>query len=175
MDAILEVFYQHQAWISGSYVRERIVRKDENSPVSDVDILVEYKNLDPLLEALVEKFRASYYEIDRDEKEPLAHIDLTIGEYKFDIFSCEDHTYLSPPDLDVNTLCWTGSELVSWFDYSYFTMPYSFDLDSIRERCLQKQAIALTEEWDCDLPGFQEEINQRVQKLRDRGWSILNL
>lgn len=95
-------------------------------------------------------------------------------DYIIDVFSCEDDCYLSPPDVDVNTICWDGTEFVTWFEYTYEDEQYysnSFDIDDIIERCKNKEAIALTREWiSDDDPTYMKE---RLDKLRTKGWNIV--
>lgn len=181
LSEILEVVYKHHAWLSGSYVRERIVRQDADSPLGDIDILMEYKDLDPLLAELTDKFASCYYEIDRNEEDEIAHIDLKTNainwpdmeQVQLDIFVCPGYSYLTAPDADVNTLCWTGQEVVSWFkdDFQFVDQDADFSLEAIIERCKRKEAVALNSEW---LPEYYHEVKERVDKLVKRGWTILN-
>ncbi len=177
---IFSDIFAYKGWISGSYVREKIIRQDEESSVGDIDILIPFEYFDLLKKTLIEKYKAKYEMIDYDEKESIAHFHFFVGEYTLDIFSCEDHCYLSPPDADVNTLCWTGSKFVSWFligdavkenERLYSTL---FDINSVIERCRKKEAIALTKEWEFMGKEFGVEMKERVNKLVSRGWKILN-
>lgn len=180
LNTVLADIFAHNGWLSGSYVRERLIRKDGTSTIGDIDVLIPFKHFNKLKKTLVEKHNAKYEIIDYNQKERIAHFNFFIGGYTFDIFSCEDHCYLSPPDVDVNTLCWTGSQFVSWFftngvgeeNQQLYSVP--FDVNSIIERCQKKEAIALCKEWKFMGDEFGKEIQERVDKLASRGWTILN-
>jgi len=184
LNTVLADIFAHDGWLSGSYVRERLIRKDGDSIIGDIDVLIPFKHFNKLKKTLVEKHNAKYEIIDYNKKESIAHFHFFIGEYTFDVFSCEDHCYLSPPDVDVNTLCWTGSEFKSWFftdgvvEENQQLYSVLFDGNSIIERCRKKEAIALSKEWN----SFTQELNKefteqgrhRVAKLVAKGWKILN-
>jgi len=170
LEEVFNVFFSHNARISGSYVREKLVRKDEDYEIRDIDIVVPFKHLPALLENLKNKFKSfeiSEDVLDWDEKEPTAHIELTIGGILFDIFSCEDHCYLSPPDFDVNLLCWTGREFTVWSNYFF----EEYDLGSIEdiiERAKRKEALIIEGEWN--LPS--KHLERRIEKLTSKNWKV---
>jgi hypothetical protein len=186
---ILNDIYAHDGWLSGSYVRERLVRQDMTTPVGDIDVIVTYPNLDSLTRMLIDKYDATFDTLDLNEDDGIAHYHFYIGEYTFDLFFNEDHSYLSPPDVDVNTLCWTGTEFTTWYIFSvdgekYYRTGFrvdtrsdeeyyaaQFDIDSIIQRAKHTEAVALTREWD---PDDYERMRARVMKLVNRGWTILN-
>lgn len=170
---ILDDIYANDGWLSGSYVRERLVRQDMTTPVGDIDVIATVPYLDSLSYTLEHKYKATVDTLFEDVG--MAHYHFIIGEYTFDIFFNDDHSYLSPPDVDVNTLCWTGKEFTTWFPFSEADDLYysaSFDINSIMDRARKKEAIAMTREWDN--PDYYDEMNKRVMKLVNRGWTILN-
>ncbi len=178
-DMFSDIFTRN-GWISGSYVREKIIRGDDKSSVSDIDILIPFEYFDLLKKRPTEKYNARHELIDYNKEESIAHSHFFIGEYILDIFSCTDHCYLSPPDVDVNTLCWTGSKFVSWFligdavkenEQLYSVL---FDINSVVKRCLKKEGIAFTKEWEFIGKEFEVKMKERVNKLVTRGWKILN-
>lgn len=91
-----------------------------------------------------------------------------------DIFSSEAYEYLSPPDFDVNTLCWTGEEFTIWYpvrEGEGELYGYALDVDSIVKRVLRKEALAMVFEWsDFD----KDYMPDRFYKLVNKGWKILN-
>jgi uncharacterized protein YkvS len=180
LNDIFADIFTNNGWISGSYVREKIIRKDVNSLISDIDILIPFRNFNLLKKTLIEKYSAKYEIIDYNKKDLIAHFHFIIGDYMLDVFSCQDHCYLSPPDVDVNTICWNGSNFVSWFltddviNESQELYSALFDINSVIDRCKKKDAIALTKEWDFMGKEFNDEIKGRVNKLVRNGWNILN-
>ena len=104
----------------------------------------------------------------------IAHTQLYFGEIVIDIFSSESYEYLSPPDFDVNMLCWTGSEYTIWYpvrEGDEELHGYHFDIDSIIQRVMSKEAVAMIGEWR---EGDESEIIERYNKLVSKGWLILN-
>lgn len=161
-------------WFSGSFVRERLVREDMNIDIKDIDILIPFDKFKSLKKILVEKHKATYDKLCYDKEDTTAHYHFYIQNYIIDVFSCEDYSYLSPPDVDVNTICWDGEDFITWFNYTEEDEEYYseyFDVDDIIERCKNKKAIAMTREWISD--DDNEYMKPRLDKLRNNGWTII--
>lgn len=128
------------------------------------------------------KYKVSKCVLAHNPEEPLAHYRFHVaderpGAWMLDVFACEDHSYLSPPDTDVNTLCWTGKEFIPWYifgekDRNLYGM--SFAIEEILARGRRKEAVAMVGEWDSEVEEWTEEARERVMKLEEQGWKILN-
>lgn len=174
MEEVLSDIVVHGGWLSGSFVRERLVREDMTVDIKDIDVLIPFSKFKSLKRCLVDKNGATYDKLRYDKEDNIAHYNFYIKDKIIDVFSCESYCYLSPPDVDVNTICWNGEEFVTWFEFSLEDEEYYseyFDVDDIIERCKNKIAIAMTREWISDDNSYMEE---RLDKLRNKGWNIIN-
>jgi len=182
LEELFNLIFDCNGWLSGSYVRERIIRQDQDSEVGDIDITIPFEYFDELYELLHLNYEVREESLDYDEEGRTALMTFRISTYYFDINSCEDYSYLTYPDVDVNTLCWDGENVTSWLDYNEFdyykTNTYSFDIKDIVERCKRKECIALVDEWPNNNRKnnikYLNDIMERVNKLKNRGWKILN-
>lgn len=171
---ILQDIISSGAWLSGSYVRDVLIRKDPRYFIKDIDILIPFDMHEELVKLLVSKYQLEEIVLSYFFEEKVAHTHLYLGEIVFDIFSSEGYEYMSPIDFDVNALCWTGSSYTIWYpvsdtdeqDYGYF-----FDVDSIIERALDKEAIAMIKDWVGD---DLDDMIIRYNKMISKGWTIIN-
>ena len=163
-----------EGWIAGSYVRDVLVRQDPNYVIRDLDVLIPFELHKKLVTTLMKKYNLDQEVLDYNPDEHIIHTELDSGTVIIDIFSSEEYEYLSPPDFDVNTLCWTGEKFTIWYpvrDNEEELYKYPLDVDSIKQRALANEAIAMMGEWsDFD----KEYMIQRFYKLANKGWSILN-
>ena len=191
LSQIQQDIVSYQGWISGSYVRDVFVRQDPTYVIRDIDVLIPFALHKMLVGVLTRKYKLVKRPIDWDPDEEIAHTELQYGEIVIDIFSSEGYEYLSPPDFDVNTLCWTeqssanpsktrcwtGKEFTIWYPGHYGEPSddefygYPFDVNSIIQRAQRKEAVAMTREWIKGDP----EMWVRLNKLQSKGWTILNL
>jgi hypothetical protein len=176
MEEVLSDIIVYGGWLSGSFVRERLVREDMNIDIKDIDVLITFDKFKSLKRMLIDKHGATYTKLCYDKVDIIAHYNFYLYDKIIDVFSCDGYCYLSPPDVDVNTICWNGEEFITWFNFSEdcFSEDFyseSFDIDDMIERCKNKTAIAMTNEW------IQDEDNsymkKRLDKLRDKGWTII--
>jgi hypothetical protein len=166
LQRVISAITKAGGYISGSYCRERIVRKDNNSTVHDVDVLITYKLLPELHKILIQDFDAVEDCYDNVPEESYYHGAYIIScNLEIDVFACEYYCYLCPPDVDVNTLCFTGKQIVSWFP------SLTADIVNIVERCKRKEAIVLRSEWSSEDYGILEN---RLDKLRRKGWKLID-
>ena len=171
---ILQDIISFDGWLSGSYVRDVLIRKDPTYFIKDIDVLIPFNIHQDLVNLLVSKYELEEIVVSYFFEEKIAHTHLYLDEIVFDIFSSEGYEYMSPVDFDVNTLCWTGLEYRIWYpvsdtderDYGYF-----FDIDSIIERVHNKEAIAMIKEWAGD---DLDDMIIRYNKMLLKGWTIIN-
>ena len=174
LSSLLLDITNYKGWLSGSYVRDVLIRKDPTYVIRDIDVLIPFALHKMLVRVLGRKYNLTKEVIDYNRKEQIAHTHLHFGAIIIDIFSSEMYEYLSPPDFDVNTLCWTGEEFTIWYpvgddDEEFYGYP--FDVDSIIERALRKEAVAMVGEW----VNFDKEyMEERFDKLVLKDWTILN-
>lgn len=147
LDLILNDIVNNHGWIAGSFVRDVLIRKDPTYKIRDIDVLIPYNLHQYLVRILSRKHSLKVKPIDINEEEEIAHTELFFGNITIDVFSSAGYEYLSPPDFDVNTLCWTGKEYTIWYPghYSYPSdeeyYGYDFDVESIVDRIMRKEAI----------------------------------
>ncbi|QGR53635.1 hypothetical protein [Moumouvirus maliensis] len=90
--------------LSGSFVRDCIIREQEINSDKDIDVLMPFNKTLHLKNDLIKHFGAEIHVIDFNEEDNMCHFIAQINDYEFDIFSGgEICCYLSPPDVDVNT------------------------------------------------------------------------
>lgn len=160
---IFKVIYQHHSCLSGSYVRERIVRGDSESMISDIDILAYYDHIGGLIAEFKEKYVCQVQENDDDEYQA----NVTIDHFEFDICATESREYYSPPECDVNTLCFDGKEIITWFPQMELESKkygISMSTSDIIQRCKNKEAVIMFHEF-CRI-----DMEHRISKMRNKGW-----
>lgn len=166
LESIFEVIYDHAGVITGSFVRDCLIRKESISVNRDIDVLVPFSFMKDLETSLIEKFQADMVCLCYNEEDCVCHYLAYIGDYEFDIFSGGDYgvTYLSPPDADVNILCYDGLEYSTWFPLE------NIDIQDIMKRISEKKALPIYKEWAED---ERDHLQDRLQKLLNKGWEIL--
>ncbi|BCS82594.1 hypothetical protein QLL95_gp0105 [Cotonvirus japonicus] len=173
LETIFPIIFQNNGMLAGSFVRDCIIREEPVDKNRDIDILVPFKNSLGLQKDLVNKFKAKIITNDYNEDDHISHYLALIDGYEFDIFSGDKHfhCYLSPPDVDVNTLIWDCHGLMTWYDLNENKIHgYQMEIDDIVQRCLKKQAVVVRDEWIDDI----NHLEQRLNKLIKKNWTILN-
>ncbi|AQN67952.1 hypothetical protein [Saudi moumouvirus] len=173
LDPIFKIIFENKGMLSGSFVRDCIIREQEINPEKDIDVLIPFNKALNLKADLVKHFDAEILEIDYNFEDKIYHFIAYIDIYEFDIFSGgKTRCYLSPPDVDVNTLCWDPWGLEPWYyfcDEDEEKYGYKMGIDDIVQRCLNKQAIAIRSEWE-----DEKSLDMRLEKLTQNDWTILN-
>ncbi|AGF85686.1 hypothetical protein QJ854_gp096 [Moumouvirus goulette] len=173
LDPIFKIIFENRGMISGSFVRDCIIREQKINPDKDIDILILFDKVLNLKADLIKHFNAKILEMDFNEEDKICHFIAYINDYEFDIFSGGDtYCYLSPPDVDVNTLCWDPFGLESWYyfcDEDEEKYGYEMKINDIVQRCQNKQAVAIRSEWEDDI-----SLDQRLDKITGNGWTLLN-
>ncbi|AVL94494.1 hypothetical protein ma108 [Moumouvirus australiensis] len=173
LDPIFKIIFENRGMLSGSFVRDCIIREQEINPDKDIDVLVPFDQVIHLKDDLVKYFGAEIHVIDFNEEDKIYHFIAQINDYEFDIFSGgEICCYLSPPDVDVNTLCWDSFGLEPWY---YFCNEdekkygHKMRVDDIIQRCMNKQAVVIRSEWE-----NENDLSIRLDKLIKNDWTLLN-
>lgn len=170
LQQIIDDITNNGGWISGSYVRDFMIRGQTNLElIDDIGILIYVKKFPQLTNMFVNKYGVSPENITCSYKEEkIARYKLDVGTFGFDIFVYAQYAYCAAPDVDVNTICWNGKNFVSWFPYYVegFTIP------DIIARCKNMEAVAITEGWLSDI-NSQKYYEYRIKNLQDKGWTIL--
>ncbi|AVG46681.1 hypothetical protein [Acanthamoeba polyphaga mimivirus] len=173
LETIFPTIFQNGGMLAGSFVRDCIIREEPVDKSRDIDVLVPFENSIKLQKDLMDKYGAEIVTNDYNESDCISHYTALINGYEFDIFSGDRyfHCYLSPLDVDVNTLIWDNHGLMSWYDFDENTIyGYQMEIDDIVQRCLNKQAVIIRDEWI----GDENHLEQRLNKLREKNWTILN-
>lgn len=184
LNTVFDVIFSHEGWISGSFTRDCLLLEEPISKERDIDVIVPFStdekqnNAESLRDELIHKFNAKIKVNDFQPDEPLFHFQATIDGYTFDIFSCDSNCYLCAPDTDVNTLCWMGDFYCSWMSFGKEEEEFygvSLSEDAIIERCLKKEAVALTKDWESEDDCVVEHLEERMEKMKRKGWKILGM
>lgn len=179
MEQIQELLFAHGGVLSGSFVRDVIIRGEEFAPDRDVDVLLTYGCALELLDDLQTNYpQAEFIPLSLSEEDKILHYHVYITEQGcsllIDLFagSDEEHTYLCSPDADANCLCYDGLGFFLWYPVLEENYGISMDEHDIIERILRKEAVMLVHEWEEG--EAQEVMVTRKNKLVSKGWTLLN-
>lgn len=166
LSSLLHDITSRKGWIVGSCVYNTIIRRERNS--SSISVLIPFFAHAGMVDFLQKKYCSIKTEIEYDIASSIAQTDMEIEDVRLSICSSEGYDHFSIPIFDVDSLCWDGEDLFSWYFYDGENDIY--DADSIIRRAQRKEAIALVEEW--------EEVDERLVHHYNRfvhtGWKILN-
>lgn len=175
MQKIQELVFLHGGVLSGSFVRDVIIRGEEFALDRDVDVLLTYGCALELLDDLQANHpQAEFTPLSLSEEDKILHYHVQVGEVILDIFagSDEEHTYLCSLDADVNCVCYDGLGFFLWYPVLEENYGIAMDEHDIIERILRKEAVMLVHEWEEG--EAQEVMVTRKNKLVRKGWTLLN-
>ena len=163
LDYIFSSIFDNGGVLTGSYVRDCVIRQEPECKERGIDVLVPFGKVRRLVSSL-KKLGGQVEEVDYDEQDRVARYVVMVDEWLIDI-SCE---YFYPPDVDVSALSWTYRGLSLWYklaeDWSY---GHSMDVQYIVRRCRNHEAVVLVDEWE-----DKEMLNRRLLKLIMKGWTL---
>lgn len=183
LENFFKILFSCNGWISGSYVRDRIIRKDYDSKIGDIDITIPFEYFKDFYEKIHEHYKIYEEDLEIHEETEFALYTFRIDIYYFDVSSTKDYSYYTYPDVDVNTLCWDGEYVTSWFSFedeegNFYRNNendiFKYTLRDIYNRCKNKECIAMICEWPNNNDKTILKLIKRVNVLKNKGWKILN-
>nr|WIL04473.1 hypothetical protein Clen_543 [Cedratvirus lena] len=177
MQEIQELIFAHGGVLSGSFVRDVIIRGEDFLPSKvsrDVDVLITFSSALELLDEIRIKYPScEIIPLSFSEEDKILHYHIQLTEVLLDVFagSDEEHTYLCSPDADVNCLCYDGQGFFLWYPVLEENYGLGMDEHHIIERILKKEAVLLVHEWEEEEK--EDIMKDRISKLANKGWTFI--
>lgn len=163
LDYIFTPIFAHQGVLTKSFVRDCAIRHEPVTRERDIDVLVPFSKIRKLV-ACLKQMGGEVEEVDYDKQDRVARYVILLDGWFLDI-SCE---YFYPPDVDVNALSWNYYGLDLWYKIpNNWVYGHNMDLSGIIDRCKQKEAIVLSDEWE-----DKEALSLQIRTLFMKGWTL---